>query len=137
MSASSRDPVVLLVDDEEEFLAAMAKALRRRHLEVLTAVDAGSALALLQVHEVDVVVLDVKMPGVDGLEALRQIRREFPDRRVVLLSGQPAEPDDLRARPEGAMEYLMKPVDADHLADTVRRAARQRRTELDAGRAAE
>lgn len=119
----------LVVDDELELLDVLVRTLSRRQIEVHTAATGEAALAWLRTHEVDVVVLDVKMPGLSGLEVLRLIRRDFPDRRVVLLSGHPTAPDAVSGLKLGAIEYLIKPPDLEQLAELVHRGARERRAE--------
>lgn len=117
---------VMLVDDELEFLSSMAKVLSRRHMEITTADNGRRALELLEESLVDVVVLDVKMPGMDGLEVLRRIRQKFPSVQVILLSGHPSVEAAIDGIRLGANEYLRKPPNIDELSGTIHRLHRER-----------
>jgi DNA-binding NtrC family response regulator len=106
---------VLLVDDEVEFLETLVKRLKRRNLAV-TGVNSGEeALELLSHTPVDVVVLDVKMPGMDGLTALREIKKRFPLVEVIMLTGHASMEVAIEGMEQGAFDYLMKPMDIDEL----------------------
>ena len=117
---------VMLVDDEAEFLESLKKVFERRHMEVSTAESGEKALALLKESLVDVVVLDVKMPGMDGLEVLRRIRGDFPSVEVILLSGHPSVEAAVQGIKLGASEYLKKPPKIEELAATIRWLYRSR-----------
>jgi DNA-binding NtrC family response regulator len=139
--APATGPVrVLLVDDEPELLEGLQRVLARRELEVSRASSGEEALAALGREDVDVVVLDLKMPGLSGLDTLREIRRRFPDRVVVVLTGHLSDPEALRCRELGAAEVLAKPPDVPALADALKRAAvdrREARTALERRRLAD
>lgn len=121
---------VMLVDDELDFLESMRKVLARRRFDVVTASNGQEALDQLQQHLVDVVVLDVKMSGMDGLEVLRRIRERHPGLQVILLSGHPSvEAATLGVR-LGANEYLRKPPKLEDLVDTIRRLHRDRQAAI-------
>jgi DNA-binding NtrC family response regulator len=106
---------VLLVDDEREFLETLVKRLRKRDLRVNSACTGEEALAFLGRQPVDVVVLDVKMPGMDGIQALREIKRVAPLVEVVLLTGHANMEVAIEGMELGAFDYLMKPIDIDDL----------------------
>lgn len=106
---------VLLVDDEEEFLETLVKRLAKRKLDVTGVTSALDALRVLNEKPVDVVVLDVKMPGMDGLEALRQIKITSPDVEVIMLTGHANMEAAIQGMELGAFDYLMKPMDIDEL----------------------
>jgi DNA-binding NtrC family response regulator len=97
---------------------------------VHTASSGEAALEVLGTSDVDVVVLDIKMPGMNGLEVLRRIRRKHPDVRVLLLSGHPTAEDAVHGMKLGAMDYLMKPPDVVRLVELVQRGSGERREEL-------
>ncbi len=106
---------VLLVDDEVEFRELLAKRLSKRKLHVLTAGDAAEALRLLAATPVDVVVLDVRMPGMSGTDALREIKSRLPNVEVLMLTGHAQLDVALAGMALGAFDYLLKPVDLDAL----------------------
>ncbi|NLI82832.1 MAG: response regulator [Deltaproteobacteria bacterium] len=106
---------VLLVDDEVEFLDTLLKRLRKRNLNVSGVHSGEQALAFLQAQPVDVVVLDVKMPGMDGLETLRAIKKSFPLIEVIMLTGHANMEVAIEGMELGAFDYLMKPMDIDEL----------------------
>ena len=119
---------VLLVDDEKGFLDAMAKRLDKRGLIVSTAVGGAEALAALAADDmVEVVVLDVKMPGMDGIQALDRIKNEYPLVEVVMLTGHATVETAIEGMRKGAFDYLMKPCEVEVLMDKIEQAAARRR----------
>lgn len=106
---------VLLVDDERDFRETLAKRLRRRDIEADSVGSATEALDWLREQTADAVVLDVKMPGMDGIEALRHIADEHPGVAVLMLSGHANVETAMRGLELGAFDYLMKPVDIEEL----------------------
>ncbi len=102
---------IMLVDDEERFLSTTQKLLSRRGFEVITAVSGGEALEKLRINKVHVVVLDVKMPGMDGIATLKQIKRQFPMIEVIMLTGHATVESAIEGLKSGATDYLMKPAD--------------------------
>jgi len=127
MEPKGRAPEVLLVDDEEEFLEAAARALGRRGLQVSCVTSAEAGLFWIRHRRLDVLILDVRLRGTDGLELLRRARAEDPSLEVVLLTGQPSQEDAVRGLGLGAIDYLGKPPDIEKLVETVRRACQRRR----------
>lgn len=113
---------VLLVDDEEEFVETLAERMRNRGMEVSTTNSGADALKLVDGETFDVVILDLKMPGIDGLEALKRIKKRRPDIQVVLLTGHATVEKGVEAIKEGALEFLEKPIDLTSLTDTIHRA---------------
>ena len=115
--------VVLLVDDEVGFVETMTKRLKKRNLEVLNAFDGEEALNKLTEHgNVDVVILDVKMPGMDGIATLREIKKSHPLSEVVMLTGHATVESAIEGMKLGAFDYLMKPCDMDQLMEKVKEA---------------
>ncbi|GAU09235.1 response regulator [Desulfoplanes formicivorans] len=113
---------VLIVDDEPDLLETMVKRLNRRGLEV-TGVDNGEkCLEYLRTNKTDVVVLDVKMPGRDGLEILEEIRKMHPFVQVLMLTGHASVRSGERGMALGAFDYMMKPVSIDELLEKIRQA---------------
>jgi DNA-binding NtrC family response regulator len=116
---------LLMVDDEAEFLEPTCARLARRGVECTPAGSGAEALALLAEQQFDCAVVDVKMPGMDGLELLRRVRRQWPDLAVVLLTGHASVELGVEGMELGAFEYLLKPVELDELLDIVKRAAQR------------
>lgn len=101
---------VLLVDDELEFLELMQNRLHKRGFEVATAASGEKALEILRDKVFDAMVLDVKMPGMDGIEVLRQAKRLRPGMPVLLLTGHASMEAAMTGVETGAVDYLLKPV---------------------------
>ncbi len=117
---------VLLVDDEEEFVKALAERLKMRDLQSDLVYDGEQALDFVEKKEPDVMVLDLKMPGIDGIEVLKQVKKAYPGIQVIILTGHGTEKDEERARGLGAFDYLEKPVNIDTLVDRMKKAYRRR-----------
>ncbi|MCG6911394.1 MAG: response regulator [Deltaproteobacteria bacterium] len=116
---------VLLVDDEETFARNLERLLKFRGFDTAVALDGYSALASLQDPSgFDVVVLDVKMPGMDGIATLKQIRKSRPKVEVIMLTGHATVESGVQSIREGAYDYLMKPCDIEDLAEKIREACR-------------
>jgi DNA-binding response OmpR family regulator len=109
------DIKALLVDDEESFRNTLCKRLKRRGMAVEQAGSGEEALALLADFEPDVILLDVKMPGMDGLTALHKIKEVNPLVEVVMLTGHASMEIAIRGMELGAFDYLMKPVEFEEL----------------------
>lgn len=106
---------VLLVDDEEAFVQATAKRLTLRRFDVYTATRAEKAFATLDLNPIDVVVLDVRMPDLDGIEATKKIKASHPLIEVILLTGHASMEASLEGMKMGAFDYLLKPLNIDEL----------------------
>jgi two-component system OmpR family response regulator len=118
------DPLrVLIVDDETELVSTLVERLEIRGVEADGATDAQQALALAGENTYDVAVLDVKMPGMDGLELIRHLHKEQPELCVILLTGHGAAENVEKGLQYGAVDCLMKPVDIEVLLDVLNRAA--------------
>jgi DNA-binding NtrC family response regulator len=115
-------PLVLLVDDEVPFVETMTKRLSKRELMVLPAYSGREALEKLEKHGVDVVILDVKMPGMDGIETLREIKRAHPLVEVIMLTGHATVETAVEGMRLGAFDYLMKPCEIEELLAKVNEA---------------
>jgi DNA-binding NtrC family response regulator len=121
---------VLIVDDEPRFRAIAAAALRKRGFEVVS-VDGGiGAMEKVVDSEVDVVVLDVRMPGMDGNQTLHALKALKPEVEVIILTGHMTADSEWRAGEDGVSAYLTKPCDIDYLAEQIRRAFDQRKRPL-------
>ncbi len=106
---------IMLVDDEERFLETTKKLLERKGHQVLTAPSGIEALEKLNGAAVHVVVLDVKMPGMDGVETLKEIKKFFPLVEVIMLTGHATVESAVLGLKAGAFDYLLKPCDIDEL----------------------
>ncbi len=106
---------VLLVDDEQTFVESLAKVLRRRGMAVHTAYDGESALAAASGEEFDVIVLDLTMPGMDGVATLQGLRRRDRLTPVLLLTAHAEVERATQALREGAADFLLKPCPVDEL----------------------
>jgi DNA-binding response OmpR family regulator len=121
-----KDMKVLLVDDEEEFVKALAERLQMRDLRSDTVLDGEEALSYVEDQEPDVMVLDLKMPGIDGMEVLRQVRKVYPNIQVIILTGHGSEKHEEEAKRLGAFDYLEKPVNLDVLVKKMKAAYRRK-----------
>ncbi len=106
---------MMLVDDEERFLLTTRKLLEKKNFEVLTASSGVDALELLRTNRVHVVILDVKMPGMDGVATLREIKARFPMVEVIMLTGHATVESAIEGLKSGAVDYLMKPADIEDI----------------------
>jgi len=120
---------LLMVDDEEEFLVSSSQALGRRGFDVDVAPNGITALEKVEQQEFDVVVLDVKMPDVDGIQVFKEIRQKFPGLPVILLTGYGSISDAFKTSKEGVSDYLFKPIDIDDLANSIREAVEKAKTQ--------
>lgn len=118
---------VLLVDDEENFVRTLAERMSMRDAGATVALNGEEALQMVSAGEVpDVMVLDLRMPGIDGMEVLRRVKKAYPRVQVIVLTGHGTEKDEEEARRLGAFEYHKKPVDIDILVRDIRRAFREK-----------
>jgi len=117
---------LLLVDDEERFLSTTKKLLEKRGYSVETAPNGMEALEKLKQHHIQVVILDVKMPGMDGLATLKIIKRDFPLIEVIMLTGHATVASAVEGVKLGAADYLMKPTDIDDISIKIEEALERR-----------
>jgi two-component system, OmpR family, response regulator CpxR len=113
---------VLLVDDEREFVQTLSERLLLREMGSAVAYDGESALSLIRDDEPEVMILDLKMPGIDGIEVLRRVKKTNPDVEVIILTGHGSEADREICMKLGAFAYLQKPVDIDLLSSRLKEA---------------
>ncbi len=119
----SMEPLrVLLVDDEKEFVTTLAERLEIRGLCVSVAFNGSDALRWLEEKRFDVIVADVRMPGLSGLDFLKHIKSKKIETPVILLSGYSALQEAIEGMRLGAFDYLMKPVDIEQLMEKMRQA---------------
>ncbi|RLB61104.1 MAG: hypothetical protein DRI90_12155 [Deltaproteobacteria bacterium] len=118
---------LLLVDDQPETRRAIARVLRHAGYEVDTAEDGQDALSALLIGSYDAIVTDIQMPGIGGIELLKLVRSHDPDLPVILITGAPAVETAIQALDHGAYKYMLKPVRAAELEETVHKAVQLRR----------
>ena len=116
---------ILLVDDEEEYVRTMAERLEMRDLGSDVALTGEDALSRLEEDLPDVMVLDLKMPGMGGLEVLEAVKSRYPSVQVIILTGHGSEKEEAIALRMGAFAYLQKPVDIQDLMAEVRKAGEE------------
>lgn len=117
---------ILLVDDEEDFVTTLSERLETRGLQVSSALNGEDAIALVQQQNFDAVILDLQMPGLDGLETLKFILQHEPDAQVILLTGHATVSTGVQAIKEGAMDFLEKPIEIKDLLKKIGEAASKR-----------
>ena len=130
---------VLLVDDEEEFVTYLGQRLEARNFAVLTALNGDEAIALVREQEIDVVILDVLMPGRSGMETLQELKRVNPLIEVIMLTGHGTVETAIDGMRLGAYDYLMKSTETTDLVEKITKAyarkseqeARIRQAEVD------
>ncbi len=112
----------LIVDDEKEFLETLAERFQLRGIPTRTAFDGESALNSIEENPPKIVILDVMMPGIGGLEVLQRIKEQHPHIKVILLTGRGSTKDGIKGMQLGAVDYLMKPIDIDELINKMNEA---------------
>ncbi|MBC8209282.1 MAG: response regulator [Desulfobulbaceae bacterium] len=117
---------ILLVDDEKDFVETLAERMRSRDMGVTTATSAEDALEMIGEQSFDAIVLDLQMPGMNGLEALEAIKKKNPNLQVILLTGQATVEKGIQAMKLGAMDLLEKPADIDTLTEKIKKASAQK-----------
>jgi DNA-binding NtrC family response regulator len=125
-----KEPSVLLVDDEVAFVETLVKRLAKRDVRVDFAYSGQESLDKLAAAgptKTDVVILDVKMPGMDGLETLARIKEEYPLIEVIMLTGHATVESAIEGMKRGAFDFLMKPCEVDLLMEKLREAAEKKR----------
>jgi DNA-binding NtrC family response regulator len=113
---------VLLVDDEKDFLDIMSERMEARGMTVKTAESADQALKILEKESFDAIVMDFKMPGMDGIQALKNIKTQKPELQIILLTGYATVEKTVEAMKIGATDLLEKPADLEALAAKIKQA---------------
>ena len=121
-----KDIRVLVIDDEKDFANTLAQRLKLRNLKVNTAYDGEQALIKLKGEEQDVVVLDLKMPGMHGMEVLQEIKKTYPNMQVIVLTGHGTEADEEEVKRLGGFSFLNKPADIDTLEYKIKAAFKEK-----------
>jgi len=110
---------ILLVDDEKDFVEALAERLRNRDFHVTTAFSGKEALDTLEEYNFDVAIVDVKMPGLDGIETLKEIKKIKPLTEVLMLTGHGTVETAIEGMKHGAFDFLMKPSEMNILLEKI------------------
>lgn len=119
---SKKEIKVLLVDDEVEFVDTLGQRLKMRGLAVDIVYDGEQALSFVKKTEPDVIVLDLKMPGLHGIEVLKEVKKLKPHVQVIILTGHGTDKDDEEARKLGGFDFMRKPADIDLLVAKIKEA---------------
>ena len=117
---------ILIVDDETDASEILSLRLGRRKMQTFTAANGLEALAFLKTTPVDIVLLDVKMPGMDGIEVLRHIKQDYKEIEVIMLSGHADMDVATQGLELGAFFYQLKPIDLESLCHKIEDACKQR-----------
>ena len=119
-------PSVLLVDDEEQFLETLSQRLEVRGLKVDTVAGGEEALDKVEDKKFDAVILDLAMPGIDGIETLRLLKEKLPDLQIIMLTGKATVKSGIEAMKLGAEDFLEKPVELNLLLEKIGEAKNKR-----------
>jgi DNA-binding NtrC family response regulator len=128
---------IMLVDDEEDFVEMLDLRLKEIGENVVTAYNGGDCLNILETQDIDVVILDVKMPGMDGIEVLQAIKKQYPLIEVIMLTGHGTIEIAIQGMKLGAFDFLFKPADFDELTEKLNQARQRKRDQMDRIRKAE
>ena len=118
---------VLIVDDEDDFRETIVKRLNARKIQAEGAASGIKALEVLKEKDFDVMVLDVKMPDMDGIETLRHVKKMKPEIEVIMLTGHASVEFGIKGMQLGAFDYVMKPAPLNELLDTIGQAFNKKR----------
>mgnify|MGYP001423331284 CR=1 FL=1 len=126
-------PRLMMVDDEADFLDLCAKRFKKRGYDIIPAGSGFAALEILSKQEVDVVVLDVKMPGMDGIQTLKEIKKRHSEVEVILLTGHGSVESGIQGMSHGAYDYVMKPFQLDDLLFKIDKAFERKKLRQEGG----
>jgi DNA-binding NtrC family response regulator len=115
MAKNEKEAEVLVVDDEAVVRAGISRVLAKQDLSIHTAADGSEALAIMAQQPINIVLLDIKMPGMDGLEVLKHLRATYPNTVVIMITGHPTIQSAVECTKLGALDYLVKPFRVDDL----------------------
>ncbi|MDY0351002.1 MAG: response regulator [Desulfobulbaceae bacterium] len=117
---------VLVVDDEKDFLEMTVKRMQKKGIDCVGVMSGNEAVEKISNENFDVVLLDVKMPGMDGVETLREIKRIKPLVEVIMLTGHASVESGIEGMKLGAFDYLMKPMELDKILETIQDAYKKK-----------
>jgi two-component system, OmpR family, response regulator len=118
---------VLIIDDEPDFLETIVKRLMKRGMDAKGVPSGEDALDIIQNESFDVAILDMRMPGMDGIETLKEIKRKSPLTEVIMLTGHASVESGMQGMQLGAFDYMIKPADFEELVEKVNQAGERRR----------
>ncbi len=121
---------ILLIDDEEEFISTLAERLELRGYQCQTAGDGESGIQMIENERFDIAILDLMMPGLNGLNTLRQIKEITKELPVILLTGHGSTKDGMEGMRIGAFDFLIKPLDIYALIDKIKSALNSKSTQV-------
>ena len=124
--ADKLDASVLLVDDEEQFLQVLSERLTNRGLHVISVTSGEEAVALVENENFDAIVVDLAMPGIDGIETTKKIKEKRQDLEIIILTGHATVKAGIEAMKLGAEDFLEKPVDLNVLLERISEAKQKR-----------
>jgi len=124
--ADKLDANVLLVDDEEQFLRVLSERLTNRGLHVSSVTSGEEAVAQVESKSFDAIVVDLAMPGINGIQTLKRIKAKRPDLEIIILTGHATVKTGIEAMKLGAEDFLEKPVDLNVLLEKIRNAKHKR-----------
>lgn len=113
---------VLIADDEKEFIETLAQRLEMRDFDVTTVDSGGAAIKIAEKIDFDVIILDVQMPGINGIDALKKIKEITPLIPVIMLTGEATVENAIQGMKLGAFDFLIKPTETDRLSDKIKQA---------------
>ncbi|MEK6197361.1 MAG: response regulator [Desulfobacterales bacterium] len=122
---------VLLVDDEEQFLQVLSERLTNHGLHVNSVTSGEEAVAQVENKNFDAVVLDLAMPGINGIETMKRIKEKRPELEIIILTGHATVKVGIEAMKLGAEDFLEKPVDLNVLLERIREAKHKRKLDLE------
>lgn len=134
MAGSEHKITVLIVDDEERFLRSLKKILEIRNFNVITVDRGEKAIEAAKAQSVDVALLDLKMPGMDGEKTLAQLKKNHPDMGIIILTGHGSQASEVYCVEHGACTYLRKPCDIEEILTAMAKAFHKRQTGVAAER---
>jgi len=118
---------VLIIDDEPDFLETIVKRLMKRKMDATGVGSGEDALSLIENESFDVAILDMRMPGMDGIETLKELKRKSPLTEVIMLTGHASVESGMQGMQFGAFDYMIKPADFEELVEKVNQAGERRR----------
>jgi len=125
------DQKVLIVDDEVDFTETLAKIFSRRGIAVDTANSCSEALAKMAADPFAVIIMDVSMPGIDGIQCLMKIKQQWPLSEVIILTGHASVNSGVEGMRGGAFDYCLKPIDSNELLEKIELACEKVRVTRD------